>query len=188
MTKRVPGIFHYLRGYDSHLIFRELHKFDVKIDVILNGLEKYIAFFLDKNLVFINSMQFMNSSLDKLGKNLWDNDFKYLIEEFGSEHLKLLKQKGAYPYEYMNSFKKFNEEKLPAKKCLYRSLKNGTTGDDGKKLDGHINHKENLTREKIWDIFDMKNMGDYHDHYLKKYALLLADVFEKFIDIPLQLY
>ena len=55
--------------------------------------------------MFIDSMQFMNSSLDKLVKNLSDEDFKYLVEEFGSENLELLKQKGDYPYEYMNSFK-----------------------------------------------------------------------------------
>ena len=71
-----------------------------------------MAFFLNKNLVFIDSMQFMNSSLDKLVKNLSDEDFKYLIEEFGSKNLELLKQKGAYPYEYMNGFERFNEEKL----------------------------------------------------------------------------
>ena len=63
LTKKVPVIFHNLRGYDSHLIFNGLDKFDVKIKVIPNGLEKYMAFFLDKNLVFIDSMQFMNSSL-----------------------------------------------------------------------------------------------------------------------------
>ena len=80
-----------MRGYDSHLIFNELGKFDVKVSVISNGLEKYIAFFLNKNLVFTDSMQFMNSSLDKLVKNLSDRDFKYLIEEFGSKNLKLLK-------------------------------------------------------------------------------------------------
>ena len=44
-------------------------------------------------------MQFMNSSLEKLVKNLPENDFKYLTEEFGSKHLQLLKQKDAYPYE-----------------------------------------------------------------------------------------
>ena len=71
--------------------------------------------FLDKNLVFIDSMQFMNYSLDKLVKNLSDEDFKYLVKEFGSENLEILKQKGAYPYEYMNSFERFNEDKLPAK-------------------------------------------------------------------------
>ena len=49
-------------------------------------------------------MQFMNASLDRLVKNLSDEDFKCLIEEFGSKNLELLNQKGAYPYEYMNSF------------------------------------------------------------------------------------
>ena len=51
-------------------------------------------------------MQFMNSSLDKLVKNLSDKDFKYLIEEFGSENLEILKQKGTYPDEYMDSFER----------------------------------------------------------------------------------
>ena len=99
LTKKVPVIFHNLRGYDSHLIFNELDKFDVKISVIPNGLEKYMAFFLNKNLVFIDSMQFMNSSHDKLVKNLSDEDFMYLVEEFGFENLGLLKQKGACPNE-----------------------------------------------------------------------------------------
>ena len=115
LTKKVRVIFHNLKGYEGHLIFNKLDKFDVKIKVIPNGLEKYMAFFLNKNLVFIDSMQFMNSSLDKLVKNLSDKDFKYLIEEFGSKNLELLKQKGVYPYEYMDSFKRFNEEKLLVK-------------------------------------------------------------------------
>ena len=63
LTKKVPVIFHNLRGYDSHLIFNKLDKFDVKISVISNGLENYMASFLNKNLVFIDGMQFMNSSL-----------------------------------------------------------------------------------------------------------------------------
>ena len=54
----------------------------------------------------------MNSGLDKLVKNLVDEDFKYLVKEFGSKILEILKQEGAYPYEYMNSFKKFNEKKI----------------------------------------------------------------------------
>ena len=99
LTKNIPVIFYNLRGYKSHLIFRELNKLDVKIDVIPNRLEKYMAFFLNKNLVFIESMQFMNSSLDKIVRNLSDADFKYLTEEFLSENLELLKEKGAYPYE-----------------------------------------------------------------------------------------
>ena len=107
LTKKVPIIFHNLRGYDSHLIFCGLNKFDVKISVIPNGLEKYMAIFFYKNLVFIDSMHFMSFNHDKLVKNLADEDFKYLVEEFGFENLGLLKQKGAYPYEYMNSFERF---------------------------------------------------------------------------------
>ena len=73
--------FSQFKGFDSHLIFCELDKFDIKISVIPNGLEKYMKF-----LVFIDSMQFTSSSLDKLIKNLSDEDFKYLVEEFGSEN------------------------------------------------------------------------------------------------------
>ena len=60
-------------------------------------------------------MQFMNSILDSLVKNLISEDFRYLSEEFSDEKLKLVKEKGIYPYEYMNSFKRFNEDKLPDK-------------------------------------------------------------------------
>ena len=71
-------MFHNLRGYDRRLIFNELNKFDVKISVIPNDLEKYMTFFLNKDLVSMNSMQFMNSSFYKLVKNLPDEDFKFL--------------------------------------------------------------------------------------------------------------
>ena len=75
LTKNIPLIYHNLKGYDSHLFFSKLHKFNLKINVIPNGLEKYMALFLGKNLVFIDSIQFMNFSLDKLVKNLSDEDF-----------------------------------------------------------------------------------------------------------------
>ena len=128
LNKKVPVIFHNLRGYDSHLIFYELKKFDVKIHVIPNRLEKYMAFILNKNLVFIDIMQFMNSSLEKLVENLSDDDFKYSTQKFGSKNLELFKQKDAYPYEHMNSFERFSEEKTPDKKCFHRPLKHKATG------------------------------------------------------------
>ena len=84
----------------------------------------------------------MNSSLDKLVKNLSDEDFKYLVEEFSSENLELLKQNGAYPYEYKNSFERFNEGKLPARKYFFSSTKKGKISDDGKIPDGHISVKD----------------------------------------------
>ena len=112
ISKRVPVIFYNLRGYDSHLIIKEISNFDVKVDVIPNGLEKYMAFTINRNLVFIDSMQFMNSGLDSLVKSLVNGDFKYLSEEFSGKYLKVVKEKGIYSYEYMNSFKKFNETEL----------------------------------------------------------------------------
>ena len=69
LTKKIPVMFHNLRGYDSHLIIKEISKFDVKVSVIPNGLEKYMAFTINTNLVFIDSMQFINSSLNSLVKN-----------------------------------------------------------------------------------------------------------------------
>ena len=181
-------IFHNLKGYDSHLIFSVFYKFNLKISVIPNGLEKYMAFFLNKNLVFIDSMQFMNSSLDKLVKNLSDEDFKYLVEEFSSDNLKILKQKGDYPYEYMNSFKRFDEDKLPARKYFFSSTKKEKIDNDGKISDGHLSIEDYLMSQKICNKFEMKNMGDYHDHYLKKDVLLLADIFERFISTCLKYY
>ena len=145
-----------------------------------------MAFFFNKNLVLIDSMQFMNSSLNKLVKNLSDEDFKYLVEEFDSKHLKILKQKGDYPYEYMNSFKKFDEDKLPARKYFFSPTKKGKIDNDDKISDGYI--EDYLACEKIWNKRKMKNMGNYHDHYLKKDVLLLADVFEKFISTCLKYY
>ena len=91
-----------------------INEFDINVSVIPNGLEKYMTK-INKNLVFINSKQFMNSSLEKLAKNLLDNDFKYLSEKFNPEPIKLVKQKGVYPSEYMDSLKRFSENKLPDK-------------------------------------------------------------------------
>ena len=79
--------------------------------------------------------------------------------------------------------------KKNCQKSFYSSTKDGKIGHDGKIWDGHISAKDYLICEKIWDKFEMKNMGDdYHDHYLKKDVLLLADVFEKFIGTCLKYY
>ena len=74
ISKELHIIFHNLRGYDSHLIIKELTKFNCNNNVIPNGLEKFMSFSLGKNIVFIDSMLFSNSSLDKLVNNL--NEFK----------------------------------------------------------------------------------------------------------------
>ena len=63
---------------------------------------------------------------------------------------------------------KNNEKILPDKTCFYRSGKDGTTGDNGEILDGHISDEDYLTYKKIWNEFNMRNMGDYRDHYSKE--------------------
>ena len=57
-----------------------------------------MAFTINKNLVFVDSMSFMNSSLDSLVKNLSDNYNTCFSEEFSGDLLKIVKQKGVYPY------------------------------------------------------------------------------------------
>ena len=100
-----------------------MSKLNCKISVIPNGLEKYMSFSLNGNIAFIDSMLFLNSSLDKVAKCLGSEDFKYLSEEFSREKLELVKKKGIYPYEYFNSFKKFKETNLPDIDKFFSSLK-----------------------------------------------------------------
>ena len=179
ITKNVPVIFHNLKGYDSHLIFKELSRFNVKVSVISNRLENCMSFTVNKNLVFIDSMQFLNLSLDKLVKNLNDKDFKYLSEEFSGEQVKLVNEKGIYPYEYMNSFKRFNDDGLHNKSKFFSSLK-----------DSGVNEKEYKKAVNVWKYkaFKIKNRGEYHDLYLKTDVLLLVDVFEKFVETCLNYF
>ena len=159
---------------------KEVNNFDVIINVIPNGLEKYMAFIINRNLVFIDSMQFMNFSIDSLVRSLVDEDFKYLskeFKEFRDKDLKLFKEKAVYLYAYMNSFKKFNETELPSKDKFFSSLTNE-----------NISEKDYEKAKDIWNTFNIKNLGEYHELYLKTDVLLLYDVFEKFINTCLNYY
>ena len=80
-----------------------------------------MSFTVNNKLSFIDSFQFLSSSLDSLVKNLSRDDLKYLSQEFDNNILDLVKQKGFYPYEYMSGFEKFKEE-LPRKEVFYNSL------------------------------------------------------------------
>ena len=75
-------------------------------------------------MVFIDSFQFMGSSLNKLVSNLPNDVFKYAFEEIKNDKiLKLIKQKGVYPYDYMDSFNRFSERKLPTEDDFYSILR-----------------------------------------------------------------
>ena len=128
---KIPVIFHNLRGYDSHFIMQQIGEIakkhgeeqDLNINAIPNNMKKYMAFMLGNNLTFINSFQFMGSSLDKLVNNLPKDDLKYTSKVFKGKKLNLLSQKGVYPYDFMDSFEKFDQTKLPTKDQFCSILK-----------------------------------------------------------------
>ena len=134
------------KGEEQHL----------KINVIPNNMEKYMAFILGKHLMFLDSFQFMSSSLDKLNSNLPKESFKYTSEEFTGKKLNLMSQKGMYPYDYMDCFKKFDQTELPMKEQFYSILN-----------DQHVTNGEYDHARKVWKTFNIKTMGGYHDLYLK---------------------
>ena len=181
-TIKIPVIFHNLRGYDSHFIMQQIgnvikdQKKPININVIPNNMERYLAFIIGEHLTFIDSFQFTSSSLDGLVRNLPDDAFKYTSERFKGGRLKLMKRKGVYPYDYMDSFDKFNH-KLPSKDD-FCSIPN----------DEHITNDDYNHAIKVWKKFKLKSMGEYHDLYLELDILLLADVFENFRGTCIQYY
>ena len=170
---KVPVIFHNLRGYDSHFIMQEIGSIgksnNLSINCIPNNMEKYMAFMLGRHLVFLDSFQFMASSLERLAANLPADAFKYTSQVFQNEKLSLMKQKGVYPYDYVDSFGKFGDQQLPPKEEFYSIL----TGEG-------ISDEQYQHAQKVWNTFNMRTMGEYHDLYLKSDILVLADVFENF--------
>ena len=188
---KIPVIFHNLRGYDSHFIMQKLgqivkkHTYknnkgedkQMNINAIPNNMEKYMAFMLGNHLTFIDSFQFMSSSLDKLVSNLPAEALKYTSERFKKEKLSLMTRKGVYPYDYMDSFDKFNKTELPTKEEFYSIL-----------IDEHISNEDYTHAQNVWNTFKLQTMGEYHNLYLKSDILLLADVFENFRKTCLQYY
>ena len=104
LSHRTPTVSQNLQNYYFNLIMQELGKFNLKISLIPNGLEKYMSFTINNKLSFIDSVQILSSSLDSLIKNLNKDDFKYLSQEFDKNKLDLVKQKVFYLYEYMTYF------------------------------------------------------------------------------------
>ena len=169
LTYKIPVVFHNLRGYDSHLIMQEIGSFGLEVNVIPNNMEKYISFSLGKQLVFIDSIQFMASSLEALAGNLSKEDFKLVGQRWQGEDLELVTKKGIFPYEYMDNIGKLDAEELPSKDEFYSTLyESGVKDEDYERA------------QKVWNHFGMKTMRDYHDLYLETDVLLLADIFESF--------
>ena len=123
-------------------------------------------------------MRFMWSSLDPLTNNLVSSGQKLFgFEDYSKVQYELLIRKGVYLYEYVSSWDKFKETKLPPKKALYSNL--NMTG---------ISDKDYQQVQKVWSTFDIANRGEYHDLYLKTDVILLANVFEAFRNTCLKHY
>ena len=189
-----PVVFHNLTNYDAHLFVKHLGYNEGDISCIANNEEKYISFSkqitvgtykksavdddgdiysLDKPIThtirFIESFRFMGTSLSKLVNNLPETAFQSVGKYYTKDKLDLIKRKGVYPYEYMDSIERFKETGLPPKESFYSSLS-----------DEHISDEDYEHAKKVWDAFEMKTLEDYHELYNKTDVLLLCDVFEHF--------
>ena len=113
-TLKIPIFLHNLKGYDAHLIMKEMDTMG-KIDVIPTTPEKYISFTLDNKVCFKDTFNFLSASLEKLVNNLNDEDFKHTSHFWKDENkINLMKQKGVFPYDWFNSVDKFNYDQLPS--------------------------------------------------------------------------
>ena len=164
---KIPVVIHNLRGYDSHLIMQKIHKSKGYLTCISNNAEKYISFSVAQ-LKFLDSFQFMASSLERLVDATDKSDFKITKSEFGSK-APLILRKGVYPYEYIDSLDRFNETQLPPIDKFYSRL-----------TDEKISQKDYEHAQKVWEAFNCRTLGEYHDLYLKTDITLLADVFQTF--------
>ena len=177
----VPIIFHNLKSYDSHFVIKHFQRkfvehrdsnnklsFDDVIVTPLNS-EKYLQFQIG-NLRFLDSFQFLSTSLDELvrlllksGKQNFPHTSKYL----GNDDVVFAK--GVYPYAYMTSRDKFAETQLPPIEAFHDTLK-----------DEPLKQEDYECAQQVWSRGKMQTLQQYHDHYLKTDVLLLADVFEHF--------
>lgn len=127
---------------------------------------------------FIDSFQFLGASLDKLSKSLNDDNFIHTSKLFTtSTQFVLMRKKGVYPYDYMNSFSKYDDNCLPPKNKFYNSL-----------LKQHISDREYIHAKNVWNHFKINDMGEYTDLYLKCDVLLLTDIFENFRTMIMHYY
>ena len=164
---QIPIVLHNMKNYDSHLLMQAMARVQGEIKCIPTNTEKYISFSLG-NLRFIDSLNFMQSSLDKLVKST--DSFPILQKLMPEENKRrLLQKKGIYPYEYMDSFERFDENQLPEKEKFYSSL----SGEG-------ITDEEYAHAQEVWETFGCQTLGSYHDLYVATDVLLLADVFENF--------
>ena len=175
----IPFMYYNFSNYVCHMFFKRLvdmKKDKVKFDILPKINEEYTSVTYGC-IRFIDSYRFLSMSLGGLVTNLDEDDFKILKKEF-PDKWQHLNRKPAYPYEIFNSI---DDYKKP--------VDNLKKGDFFSKLKNKSPDDEEIQRKKeIIDKFDIKNGEELTDIYLKSDVILLADVFEKFIKIPIEEY
>ena len=141
-------------------------------------------------LRFIDSFKFMATSLDSLTRNLVgtgtctlpgsggeEGEKLFGFKNYSELQYKLLTRKGVYPYEYMSSWDRFKDTELPPIESFYSSLNMNK-----------ISESDYKHTQRVWEEFGVRNIGDYHDLYLRTDVVLLGKVFEAFRDTCLKHY
>ena len=154
--------FHNFRGYDSHLLVWGLAEDKAtKLSVIAQGLEKYLLIEWGDHFQFKDSLQFLPSSLERLVENLKSaavDEFHHLNAAFPNatpNQLSLLKQKGVYPYDWMNVAEKLEVDNLPEQTSFNSELRNEACSDADYKR-----------AQEVWKEFGFQKFLNYHEHYL----------------------
>ena len=178
----LPVLFHNGKNYDWHFILKHFERKYVSqrnknnkisfddVKIIPLNTEKYLQFQIG-NIRFLDSCQFLSTSLDELVTLLLKggkDNFAHTRKNLGADD-DIVFAKGVYPYSYMTSRDKFSETCLPPIESFYDTLR-----------DQPLKQEDYERAQHVWTRFHMCNMQDYHDHYLLTDVLLLADVFENF--------
>ena len=175
----IPFAFHNFSNYDCHMFFKrlvDLKKDKVKFKIIPKTNKEYISVKYGC-IRFIDCYRFLSESLDKLVKNLDEDDFKILKKEF-PDKWQYLNKKLAYPYEYFNNINDYK-----------KSVDNLKKEDFFSKLKNDYPDNEEIERTKeITELFNIKDGEQLTKLYCKCDVILLADVFEKFVKVSTEEY
>ena len=192
---KIPVFFHNGNKYDTHLFIKELchifnehakadedpkHADRYAISIIPKTSDNYISIGAGK-FHFMDSLSHLTASLEKLVESLKKSGvdkFTLSKERYGDD-LKDFLRKGVYPYEYMDSWARFDDTQCPPQSAFHSSLKH----DAGET----ISNEDYAHFKFMWDKY-CKSMRDMHDLYLESDVYLLADVFENYRKMALQYY
>lgn len=188
ITNVIPVFFHNLTYYDAAFLLTSLSMtphLPGRLSAIPLNSERYISFtkHIEGNekkklkalqIRFLDSYRFLNSSINNLASLLTKEKLKisnaeYHKENLTSEQIDLISLKGVFPYEYLNSWSRLNDKKLPPKKDFYSSLTQSNISDDDYKR-----------AVDIWSIFHMQSLLEYSNRYLKTDLFLLVDIISSY--------